>query len=122
MAEWVTLMGFGKFAHSFVTHKITGKLLVQLEDMHLGNMGIGIIGVRMNMCDAISQLKRVYNKPETASLTVYVVKCMASVADHPKGRKQLQSCLDQLEVLALSQEELVKKHTLIAIERITWKP
>ena len=70
VAEWVTLMGFGKFAHSFVTHKITGKLLVQLEDMHLGNMGIGIIGVRMNMCDAISQLKRVYNKPETASLKV----------------------------------------------------
>ena len=37
--------------------------------------------------------------------------------------KQLKSiCLDQVEALALSKEDLVKKEAIIAIERITWTP
>jgi len=57
-----------------------------------------------------------------SALTVYVTKAMASMADAPKGRKQLQQVIKDLEVLAASEDALVKKHALIAIERITWKP
>ena len=41
----------------------------------------------------------------------------------PKGRKQLKAkCLQQLEAIAKSEEPLVKKNALVAIERITWMP
>jgi hypothetical protein len=60
VAEWATLMGFEKYAHSFVTHKITGKLLVQLEEHQLSHMGIGVLGVRLKLIDNITQLKRIY--------------------------------------------------------------
>ena len=60
---------------------------------------------------------------KTCSLTVYACKAMASIADSPKGRKQLQQmCLEQLQVLTKSVEPLVAKNAIIAVERITWTP
>ena len=58
----------------------------------------------------------------TSAHTVYVVKAMTAIADHPKGRTQLQGALPDLEVLALSSEPLVQKSALLAIESITWTP
>ena len=59
----------------------------------------------------------------STALPVYVMKAMSSLADAPKGRKQLKAkCLQQLEAIAKSEEPLVKKNALVAIERITWMP
>ena len=57
-----------------------------------------------------------------SALTVYVFKCMSNMADAPKGRKQLQQVIGDLETLSQSSDPLVRKHALIAIERVTWKP
>jgi len=60
---------------------------------------------------------------KTCALTVYICKAMASMADSPKGRKQLQQmCLEDLKVLAQSAEPLVQKNAQIAVDRITWTP
>lgn len=58
----------------------------------------------------------------TSALTVYVTKCIANLADHPLGRKQLQPALADLQPLAESDEPLVRKHAAIAIERVKWEP
>jgi len=59
----------------------------------------------------------------TCALTVYSLKAMSSIADHPRARKALHSmCLDQLTALCESVEPLVRKNALIAVERITWEP
>ena len=59
---------------------------------------------------------------ETSALTVYVTKCISSLADSPLGRKQLHTCLGDLEALAQSDEPLVKKHATIAVQRVKWAP
>jgi len=60
---------------------------------------------------------------ENSALTVYVTKAMASLADAPKGRKQLKEiALEDLKILALSSEPLVQKNAMIAVERVTWTP
>ena len=68
VAEWVTLMGYEKYASLFVSHKITGKLLVQLKDYQLAHMGLGVLGARVKLMENIQQLNRIYSKPETAKL------------------------------------------------------
>jgi len=59
---------------------------------------------------------------ENSELAVYVAKCMASLADSPKGRKQLKVVLPELTALTSSSESTLGKHASIAIERITWEP
>ena len=60
--------------------------------------------------------------PATCTLTVNVAKCIANIAEAPKGRKKLQPALEQLRPLAESSEMLVRKHAAAAVERVTWKP
>ncbi|KAL1525520.1 hypothetical protein AB1Y20_020376 [Prymnesium parvum] len=59
---------------------------------------------------------------KTSALTVYVTKCIANLADLVIGRKQLQACLKDLDILSKSNEPLVRKHATIAVERVKWQP
>ena len=58
----------------------------------------------------------------TCTQTVHLTKCIANVAEHPKGRRQLQGALTELKPLTQSTEPLVRKHAEAAVERVTWKP
>ena len=54
--------------------------------------------------------------------TVNLTKCVANIAEHPKGRKKLQAALVQLQPLTQSAESLVRKHAESAVAVVTWKP
>ena len=58
----------------------------------------------------------------TCTQAVNVCKCIANLAEHPKGRKKLQPALEYLRPLTESAEPLVRKHAASAVERVTWKP
>ena len=58
----------------------------------------------------------------TCTQTVHLTKCIANVAEHPKGRKKLQPALRHLRPLAQSAEPLVAKHAESAVAVVTWKP
>ena len=58
----------------------------------------------------------------TCTQTVHLTKCIANVAEHPKGRKKLQPALRYLRPLAQSAEPLVAKHAESAVAGVTWKP
>ena len=57
------------------------------------------------------------------TLTANVTKCMANLAEHPLGRKQLHAAaLGDLIALAETSEELMTKNVAIAVQKVTWKP
>lgn len=85
------------------THKVVEVLLPMLERSAL-------LELQGNM------------NPATCTQTVNLAKCIANLAEEPKGRKQLQPALAQLEPLTESAEPLVRKHAASAVERVTWKP
>ena len=58
----------------------------------------------------------------TCTQAVNVCKCIANLAEHPKGRKKLQPALRHLRPLAQSAEPLVAKHAESAVAVVTWKP
>ena len=58
----------------------------------------------------------------TCTQTVHLTKCIANVAEHPKGRKHLQPALYSLRPLAQSAEPLVAKHAESAVAVVTWMP
>jgi hypothetical protein len=61
--------------------------------------------------------------PANCTLTANVCKCMANLAEHPHGRKQLKAAaLRDLEPLVDSQEPLVQKCAAIAVQKVTWQP
>jgi len=60
-----------------------------------------------------------------ANSTLYanVLKCMANLAEHPLGRKQLrEAALGDLIALQETADELMNKNTMIATAKITWNP
>jgi len=58
-----------------------------------------------------------------STLTANVLKCMANMAEHPLGRKQLQSAaLGDLIALAETNDELMTKNVDIAMAKVKWQP
>ena len=52
-----------------------------------------------------------------------VTKCVANLAEHTQGRKQLYaSALEKLRPLAASAEPLVSKMATIAVAKVEWMP
>ena len=58
----------------------------------------------------------------TCTQTVHLTKCIANIAEHPKGRKKLQPALYNLRPLTQSTEPLVAKHAESAVAVVTWRP
>jgi len=57
------------------------------------------------------------------TLTANATKCVANLAEHPEGRKQLKKmALLDIKPLAESSEELLQKHASIAVARVEWAP
>lgn len=58
-----------------------------------------------------------------ATCAANVTKCIANLAEDPKGRKQLTaSVLENLRPLALSSEPLVNKHAVVAVNKVEYRP
>ncbi|KAG5440356.1 hypothetical protein PCANB_001926 [Pneumocystis canis] len=57
VAAWIESKGFGSFANKFITHEITGDILVQMNYMHLKELGILSFGKRFEIEREIKLLR-----------------------------------------------------------------
>ena len=79
--------------------------------------------VAHDLLDAIEAELAVGLDHSNTTLTANVTKCMANLAEHPLGRKQLHAAaLGDLIALAETSEELMTKNVAIAVQKVTWKP
>mmetsp|Transcript_5188 Transcript_5188/g.11268 ORF Transcript_5188/g.11268 Transcript_5188/m.11268 type:complete len:380 (-) Transcript_5188:481-1620(-) len=68
------------------------------------------------------KLKLQGTSPLLTAFQVNVLQCMAQIAEHPIGRKQLKAVLPQLATLADDADEHVRRHASIANDAITRMP
>jgi HEAT repeat protein len=69
--------------------------------------------------DKLSDILHLLDHPNE-EVKLNIVQLIASMAEHPKGRKDCHQCLDQLK--AIMQYEYIAPYAKYAIEVILWKP
>ncbi|KTW32209.1 uncharacterized protein T551_00891 [Pneumocystis jirovecii RU7] len=57
VAAWIESKGFGSFANKFIIHEITGDILIQMDYMHLKELGILSFGKRFEIEREIKLLR-----------------------------------------------------------------
>jgi hypothetical protein len=74
------------------------------------------------LLDAVARDRQDGLGPANSTLIQNATKLLANLAEEPKGRKQLQRSLKELQPLAACEEPLLQKNAAIAIQKVTWKP